>query len=61
MLVYVAHAVTESADHYTFVFTKEPTHDEVVERVYNMELAESLEWYMETTSVTITPTEVLEN
>lgn len=61
MIVYTAHVVTESADHYIWVYGKEPTRDQVIQRLHDMERAESLEWYQETTTVAIQPTEVLEN
>lgn len=51
--VYVAHVVTESADHYTWVYAYEPTRKEVIERLYKYEKAEELDWYEQTTSVRI--------
>jgi hypothetical protein len=60
MTVFVAVAVTESSDRYVWVYAKEPTRDEVIERVYELEMCEDLDWYMDTTSVAIYETEVIE-
>lgn len=59
MIVWVAHVVTESSDHYTWVYAYEPTREEVIKRLYESELAEELEWYEQTTSVRITSQEVI--
>ena len=61
MQVYTAHVVTESADHYIWVYKNEPTRGEVIQRLYDIEMAADLEWYQETTSISITPTELVEN
>jgi len=54
MKVFVANVMTESCDHYTFVFAKEPTREAVIKKVWEDEgECESLEFYMDTTSVRI--------
>ncbi len=53
MIVYVAHVRTESSDHYTWVYDYEPTRKEVIARLWRMEQAESLEFYIDTTCVSI--------
>lgn len=59
MIVYTAHIVTESADHYVWVYAKEPTLDEVIQRLHDYERAADLEWYKQTTLVFIDSTEVI--
>jgi hypothetical protein len=59
MIVYTAAVVTESMDRYFWVYAKEPTREQVIERLWELEQCEDLEWYMETTGVTIREAEVL--
>jgi hypothetical protein len=61
MNVFVAHIVTESSDHYTYVFANRPTRDSVIKRVWESEgKIETLGWYRNTTSVDILEEEVLQ-
>jgi len=53
VIVYVAHVQTESSDHYTWVYDYEPTRSEVIARLWRHEGCESLEFYIDTTSVRI--------
>jgi hypothetical protein len=56
--VYIVHAETEGADHYLWAYDYEPTRDEVCQRVYESEGAESLDWYQDTVGVTIELVEI---
>jgi len=60
MKVYTAHIITDSQDHYVWVYAKKPTNKQVIERLWDMEQAADLDWYSNTTRVTIKPTEVIE-
>jgi hypothetical protein len=60
MIVYTAHIVTESADHYVWVYAYEPTREQVIERLQHYERAGDLDWYEATTHVHIEQTEVIE-
>ena len=60
MIVHTAHVRTESADHYVWVYASRPTAEQVIKRLWDMEQAADLDWYMDTTSVTIETTEVIE-
>jgi hypothetical protein len=57
--VYVALVHTDSMDTYTWVYKNEPTRAQVIQRLYEWEQAEDLEWYEQTTSVHIYPEEVI--
>lgn len=60
--VWTVHVVTESADHYIWVYAYEPTREDVVTKVWMLEgECEELDWYMDTTSVYIDKTVVIEN
>ena len=60
MIVHTAHVRTESSDHYIWVYADRPTHEQVVRRLWEMEQAEDFSWYMDTTSVNIETTKVIE-
>lgn len=60
MTIYVANVVTDSGDHYTWLFKNEPTREDVIKRLWELECAADLDWYEETTSVRITAEEVIE-
>ena len=63
MNVYTAHVVTESADHYVWVFKNEPTREQVVEKLMQYEGADpesDRNFYMNTTSVKIEFQEVID-
>lgn len=52
--VYVAHAVTESLDHYYYAFEKEPTREQIIERVWKSEgECADLEFYRDNCTVKI--------
>lgn len=51
--VFIAHVVTESADHYLWPYSYEPTREEVIKRLFNYEGAAEIDWYEATTSVRI--------
>lgn len=60
MQVYTAHVVTESSDHYIWVYAKEPSRDQIIQRLYEYEHAADIDWYEATTSVQINTTEMVE-
>lgn len=60
MNVFTAHLVTESQDHYVWVYANEPTRDQVIQRLYEYEHAADFDWYDVTTRVHIEETEVIE-
>ena len=63
MQVYTAHIITESSDHYVWVFSTEPTVEYVIERLMECEGADSVDdrdFYFNTTSVKIEPQEVVD-
>lgn len=51
--VFIAHITTESADHYFWPYSYEPTREEVLQRLFDYEGNEDLDWYEKTTSVRI--------
>ena len=59
MRVFTAHVVTESSDHYVWVYAKKPTINQVIKHLWESERAESLEWYQQTTDVEIKETEII--
>lgn len=60
MKVYTAHIVTESADHYVWVYASPPKVSEIIQRLHDYERAGELDWYEATTQVFIDETEVIE-
>ena len=62
MKVFTAHVRTESSDHYVWVYSTEPTREQVVERLMEFEGAaeEDRGLYVETTSVKIEEQEVVD-
>ena len=61
MKVYTAHVRTESSDHYIWVYKNKPSREDVINQLFNWEGAADLEWYENTTSVTIEEQELIEN
>lgn len=57
-MIFVAVAKTESCDTYVFAYRHWPSHEEVCMRVYELEKAEDLDWYIDTTSVHVYQTEI---
>ncbi len=60
MIVYTAIVKTDSSDTYVWVYAYEPTREEIIQRLYDMEGAESLEWYDDTTGIHINQTNLTE-
>lgn len=59
--VWTVHVRTESSDHYVWVYAKKPTRTQVIKRLWEDEgRCETLKWYIDTTSVNIEQTEVIE-
>jgi hypothetical protein len=61
--VYIARAVTNSNDTYVFVFSSEPTDEQVINTVMDWEGADpedDREFYTNTTSITIQHREVID-
>jgi hypothetical protein len=51
MKVCIVTVETESCDRYVWAYAEQPTRAQVIQRLYESERAESLEWYDETTCV----------
>jgi len=62
MKVFTAHVRTEASDHYVWVYSTKPTHEQVVERLMEFEGAgeEDRGFYIDTTSVKIEEQEVVD-
>jgi hypothetical protein len=58
--VFTARVVTDSADTYVWVYRNKPTRKEVIKRLWHFERAEELDWYMDTTSVYIDETDLID-
>jgi hypothetical protein len=59
MKVWAVLIKTDSCDEYNYVYDYKPTRAEVIERVWQDEgEIESLDWYLETTNVSISETEI---
>lgn len=64
--VWVANVSTEACDHYTWVFTNEPSKKEVVKLLMEMEGAdpgdiEEYLWYSDVTGIHVMMKEVIDN
>lgn len=57
-MIWIVHAVIDSCDHYYFAYYTQPTKEAVIKRIWEAEMAEDLDWYMDTTSVYIFETEI---
>lgn len=64
MKVFTAVANTESGDTYVFVYRNKPTDCDVSKMIFEIEGSDEelgLDWYLDTTNISIEETEVIEN
>jgi hypothetical protein len=52
--IYVANVVTDSGDNYTYMYSSEPTKEQIITKVWKDEgEVEDLDWYLNSTSVEV--------